>query len=102
MDKRTRGIIATVAAVILCGCPGLVGLCSGAIFALAGVIPGSEIDVFGSNDPAAAITTGIVTLCVSIIFIAIPIVVGFLMLREKPLDAIEGEIIDEEIPGGDL
>lgn len=102
MDKKTQGIVATVAAVILCGCPGLVGLCSGAIFALAGVVPGSEIDVFGSSDPAAAITTGIVTLCVSIIFIAIPIVVGFLMLRENPLDSIEGEVIEGEIPGEDL
>ncbi|MBC8496289.1 MAG: hypothetical protein H8D37_01385 [Chloroflexi bacterium] len=102
MDKKTQGMIATVAAVILCGCPGLVGVCSGAIFAFAGVVPGSEIDVFGSSEPAAAITTGIVTLCISIIFIAIPIVVGFLMLREKPEDVIEGEVIEEPIPGEDL
>ncbi|MBM3144202.1 MAG: hypothetical protein FJ010_04365 [Chloroflexi bacterium] len=100
MDKKTKGIIATVAAVVLCGCPGLVGLCFGVLFAIAGFVPGSEIDVFGSSDPGAAITTGIVSICVSIIFIAIPIVVGFLMLRKKPGDVIEGEV--EPIPGDDL
>lgn len=102
MDRKTTGIIATVAAVLLCGCPGLVGLCSGAIFAIAGFVPGSEIDVFGSSDPQAAITTGIVTLCVSILFIAIPIVVGFLMLRNKPEDDVLEGTIQEEIPGEDL
>jgi hypothetical protein len=107
MDKKTQGIVATVAAVILCGCPGLVGLCSGAIFAFAGVVPGSDIDVFGSSDPSSAITTGIITLCVSVIFIAVPIVVGFLMLRnQSDDDIIEGDdgedVVEEPIPGDDL
>ena len=102
MDKKTQGILATVAAVILCGCPGLVILCSGAVFVLTGVIPGSDIDINGSSDPAAAITTGVVAMCISIFLIAIPIVVGFLMLRKKSLDPIEGEIVAEEIPGDDL
>ncbi len=90
MDKKTTGIIATVATVLLCGCPGLFGLCFGATSALAGMMPDAEIDVFGSSDPSSAITMGIVTLCGSIIFIAIPIVVGFLTLRNKP----EEDVID--------
>ena len=93
MDKRTTGIVATVAAVVLCGCPGLFGLCFGGISAIAGFIPGADIDIFGSSDPSSAVTMGIVTLCVSIIFIAIPIVVGFLMLRNKDEEA---ELLDEE------
>lgn len=102
MDKKTVGIIATVATALLCGCPGLFGLCFGATFAIAGFIPGSDIDIMGSSDPQAAITTGIVTLCVSVIFIAIPIVVGFLMLRKKPEDEILEGAVQEEIPGNDL
>ncbi len=103
MDQKTKAIIATVAAVLLCGCPGLVGLCSGATFVMAGVVPNSEIDIFGSSDPGAAITTGIVTLCLSVLFVAVPIVVGVLMLRNKSSeDVVEGEFTEEPIPGDDL
>jgi hypothetical protein len=84
MDKKTTGIIATVAAALLCGCPGLASLCFGAFFALASQIPGAEIDMFGSKDPAQALNYGIGGVCVGIVFIIIPIVVGFLMLRKKP------------------
>ena len=84
MDKRTTGLIATIATALLCGCPGLFGLCLGATSVLASFVPGAEIDVFGSNDPAAATTMGFVSLCLSVIFIAIPIVVGIVTLRKKP------------------
>ena len=87
MDKRTTGIIATVAAALLCGCPGLASLCFGAMFAVVSQIPGAEIDMFGSNSPADALTYGIAGVCVGIVFIIIPIVVGFLMLRKNP-DAV--------------
>lgn len=95
MDKKTTGIIATVAAVLLCGCPGLVGFCLGAISVLASFVPESEIDIFGRNDPQSALTAGIVGICVGILFIAIPIVVGVLMLRKKPTKAIA---FDEPLP----
>jgi hypothetical protein len=84
MDKRTTGLVATIATALLCGCPGLFGLCLGATSVLASFVPGAEIDVFGSNDPAAATTMGFVSLCLSVIFIAIPIVVGIVTLRKKP------------------
>ena len=84
MDKRNTGIIATVAAALLCGCPGLASLCFGAMFAVTSQIPGAEIDMFGSNDPAQALNYGIGGICVGIVFVIIPIVVGFLMLRKKP------------------
>jgi hypothetical protein len=84
MDKRTTGLIATIATAVLCGCPGLFGLCFGGISVLASMVPGAEIDVFGSSDPASATTMGLVSLCLSVIFIAIPIVVGFVTLRNKP------------------
>ena len=89
MDKKTTGWIATIAAVLLCGCPGLFGLCFGAISVTASFLPGAEIDILGSNDPAAATTMGVVFLCLSVIFIAIPIVVGVVTLRKKPGEEAE-------------
>jgi hypothetical protein len=66
MDKKTTGIIVTVVSVLLCGCPGLGGVCFGAVMALAGLVPGAEIDVFGSSDPQSALVTGVVAFCVGI------------------------------------
>jgi hypothetical protein len=85
MDKKNTGLIATIATAILCGCPGLFGLCMGAMFAVVGAIPGSDIDVMGSSDPSAAIGTGLGMLCLGVIFVAIPIIVGVVTLR-KPKD----------------
>jgi len=84
MDKRQTGIIATVVTALLCGCPGLFAFCWGSMAVVISFMPGAEIDVLGSSDPASATTMGIVFLCLSIIFIAIPIAVGFFMLRRKP------------------
>lgn len=84
MDKKTTGTIATVATALLCGCPGLFGLCIGAISTLASFVPGADIDIFGSNAPSSALTMGLVSLCGGVILIAIPVVVGFLTLRKKP------------------
>ena len=95
MDKRTTGIIATVVSVLLCGCPGFFALCFGAISAFASQTPGAEIDVFGSNDPQAAMMMGLLTICIGIIFIIIPIVVGFLTLRRRPMATSPG-------PGADI
>lgn len=84
MDTKTKGIVATIAAVVLCGCPGLFMCFFGATSVFASMVPGADINVGGSNDPAAATAMGIGALCLSLIFIAVPIVVGFLMLRKKP------------------
>lgn len=91
MQNKNTGIIATIAAVVLCGCPGLFMCFFGATSLLASAMPGAEIDVFGSNDPAAGTTMGFVFLCLSLILIAIPVVVGFFMFRKKP-DAIADEV----------
>ncbi len=87
MDKKTGGIIAFVATIVCCGLPGCFSLCMGLMFAVAGGIPGANIDIGGSNDPKAAIGTGIAMICASIILIAIPVVVGFFTMRNKPASA---------------
>jgi len=91
MDKKTIGIIATIATGLLCGCPGLFGLCLGLTSVAASFIPSAEIDIFGSNDPASATVAGFVALCLSLIFIAIPIVVGVETLRNKPQLPVDNE-----------
>ncbi len=82
MDEKTKGILATLAATLLCGCPGLFGLCLGATSAVAAFSPGAEINVFGSSDPQSALMMGLVSLCLGVIFVAIPVVVGMKMLRK--------------------
>jgi hypothetical protein len=95
MDKRTTGIVATIATALLCGCPGLFGLCFGAFFAVISQIPGADIDVYGSNDPTQALTTGLLMFCGGVLLVAIPVVVGVLMLRNKPAPP---PVSDEPLP----
>ena len=94
MNNRNTSLIATIAATVLCGCPGLLGLCFGLTSLFASFVPGAEIDVFGSSDPQAATTMGLVTLCLSVIFIAIPIVIWF-VTRPK---ATAGSSDNEPLP----
>ena len=93
MNNRNTQLIATIAAVVLCGCPGLFGLCFGLTSVFASFTPGAEIDVFGSSDPQAATAMGLVTLCVSVIFIAIPIITWFVTRRKEPVSLPDGEAI---------
>jgi hypothetical protein len=87
MDKRTTAIIATVVTGLLCGCPGLAILCYGAFAVPTSFVPGAQIDVFGNNDPRSLLTSGIVGLCLGILLIAIPVVLGFTTLRNRPAAA---------------
>ena len=95
MDKKQVGIIATIATALCCGCPGLFSMCWGGLAAVISFMPGADIDIGGSSDPQAALFTGIGALCGGIIFLAIPIVVGFVMLRKKPEEAA---VVSEQIP----
>lgn len=79
MDTKTKGIIATVAATLLCGCPGLF-LC---IFGAATAFGGGTYTL-GNDAGNIPPTYGYVFLCLSLLLIAIPIVVGVMMLRQKP------------------
>jgi len=85
MDKRQTGIIATVATVLLCGCPGLLAFCWGSLSAVISFVPGADINIGGSSDPRSALFAGLGSLCVGILFIAIPVAVGFFTLRQKPI-----------------
>ena len=95
MDKKTTGIIATVVTALLCGCPGLASLCWGVIAAVASFVPGANIDIGGSSDPKRALFTGLGAACLGIVFVAIPVVVGVVMLRKKPSPEI---VSNEPLP----
>jgi len=88
MNKKTGGIVATIVAVLLCGCPGLCLCLIGAITA-AGRMPLTSDFPYTSDfgnpySEMAPSYLGFVLLCLALIFIAIPIVVGVLTLRNKP------------------
>jgi hypothetical protein len=96
--KKTGAIVGTVVAAVICGCPGLIGLCWGATSAIVSQIPGANINIGGSSNPTTALLTGIGTLCGGIIFIAIPIVVGVLTLRTKKPAAASVEVLPPSDP----
>jgi hypothetical protein len=84
MENRTAAIIATIAAVILCGCPGLFLCVFGAVTAT-GNMPYSVTGLSGTTSTGYMSTSwGFAMLCVALIFILIPILVGFFTLRKKP------------------
>ncbi len=75
MTNKNTGIIATVAAVLLCGCPGLF-LC------LFGALTAAGQGTF--NDASLSPSVGFALVCFALILILIPVGVGFFTLRKKP------------------
>ena len=82
MDRKTTGIIATTATALICGCCSLFG-CFMGIGALTG---NGTLDLGGTTQPMPP-SYGYVFLCLSLLFIAVPFVVGFVTLRKKPEEA---------------
>jgi len=82
LQNRTLGILATVAAVVICGCAGLFALIFGALGVLQ--VPfETTLNGVQSSTPLPP-TVAYVLLCLSLILFAIPVVVGFLTLRSRP------------------
>jgi len=83
MNNKNTGLIATIASALLCGCPGLF-LCIFGVVAATGNLPYNTelngITQSGTVPPAV----GAVLLCLSLLLILIPVVVGFVTLRKKP------------------
>jgi uncharacterized membrane protein len=83
MDKKTTAILVTVLAIVLCACPGLFALFFGGMFALVSVIPGANIDMFGSSDPQSALNFGIGGLAVGLVLVLIAVVAIILAWRHR-------------------
>ena len=79
MDKKTTGIVVTVATALICGCCSLFMCIMGF-----GTITGNGTYDLGSSGGAMPPAAGYAFLCLSVIAIIVPIVVGFFMMRKKP------------------
>ena len=79
--SKTGAIIGTIASVLLCGCPGIIACIFGIMIA-AGVPFDTTVNGYTSTQ-ALPVGYGIGLLCASVIFVAIPVVVGVLTLRTK-------------------
>ena len=75
MTNKNTGIIATIAAVVLCGCPGL-------FVCLFGALTAAGQGTF--NNAPLSPSVGYVLVCLSLILVLIPGAVGFFTLRKKP------------------
>lgn len=92
MDKKTTGMIATVATALICGCCALFACIMGF-----GTITGNGTFKLGGTTQPMPPSYGYVFLCLSVLFIAVPVVVGFVTLRKKPADAVT-PVSDEPLP----
>ena len=89
MENRNLGIILTLVTVLLCGIPGLVSICSGITIAF---------NNRNFADPVIAVLFTVSLLCTGLIFVAIPVVAGFLTFRVRSRSAVEELSKDEPIP----
>jgi TRAP-type C4-dicarboxylate transport system permease small subunit len=77
MNKRTLGLVATGAAVVFCGCPGIFFSISVFTNTLNAPTEGEPINI------GIAVLTGIFSLGIAFFMVLVPIVIGWLTLREK-------------------
>jgi len=86
MEKKTVGLIATIGTTLACACPGLC-LCVWGGMGLSGTPITTTI---GNQETVAPMNTGLAIglLCVSVIAIATPAVVGFFTLRNTDEDGV--------------
>ena len=96
MDRRTSSIVGVLIASVLCGLPGLAGLCFGPLVILGSLLPDSSVDPASTN---LVIGIGIAILCLSVVFVATPIAIGILTLKGRKQKAID---FDEPIPKNDF
>ena len=87
-ESKTGAIIGTIAAILLCGLPGLCLLCPAGVAALAGWVNNSNV---GFELPP---WSGVAFLCLAVIFIAIAVLVPVLTLRKKKPAPEASPVID--------
>ncbi len=90
MQNRTAAIIITVVVALVCLCAAIVACVWGVLG-----VTGAPIDLSQNGLPAGTTTmpagAGIALLCLAVVFIAIPVAVGFFTLRRKPAAAAASE-----------
>jgi hypothetical protein len=91
VEKRTLGIILTSATALFCGCPGIFICLFGGLSAAG--LGTYTTDVLGTTGAGNMPTwSGYGLLCLGLILVALPIVIGVLMLRKPktttPVDVV--------------
>ena len=94
-NNKNIGIVATIVTVVLCGLPALIGLCLAMSFLYSGVTAGGGVVEMTGDEQTNLLVSGVATLCISVVFLLIPILVGFFTFRKKPTPK---PVIDEPIP----
>lgn len=79
MDKKTVGLIATIGTALFCGCPGIF-LC---LFGVVSAVGGGTFEL-GEQSGNIPTTTGYLLLCLGLLLMVVPVVVGFFTLRKQP------------------
>lgn len=82
MDKKTIGLIATIGTLFVCACPSIF-LCVWGVIGVTGVPIDQTFNGQTTSQPMP-IALGVVLLCLSIIGLLTPVVIGFITLRKKP------------------
>jgi hypothetical protein len=95
MENRTTAIILTVVAVLLCGCPGICACLGGGAMAISGE------DFYLDNYTSIPAWTGLLALCLGVLLMVVPVVVGILTLRQKPAESIVAESLSVDLPSMD-
>jgi hypothetical protein len=95
MDKRT-GLILIAVSSILCGLPGLCGICLGSVSAWGATLPDATVE-----DPALSIGLGLAMLGVGLLFLAIPVIIWLVVLRQRPVEKAVSDFA-EPIPDEDF
>jgi hypothetical protein len=91
VDKRTLGIILTIVTVLFCGCPGIFICLMGGLTAAG--LGTYTTDVLGTTGVGELPTGyGYGMLCLGLVGIAIPIIIGVVMLR-KPKAVSPADIV---------
>ena len=86
MKKKTVGLIATIGTTIICACPSLFLFLIGAL-GLSGAPFSSSVNGEATSQPMDT-SVAITMLCVSLIGLATPVVVGVLTLRDREPEII--------------
>jgi hypothetical protein len=82
MNNRTVGIVATVLSALVCGCASIFACIWGVIS-----LTGAPINVTSNGEQSVQTlppAVGAALLCLAVLLVAIPVIVGFVTLRKKP------------------
>jgi hypothetical protein len=80
MNNKNLGIIITIVTILLCGLPGLISICSGVVLAF---------NTSNFDEPLVGAIFTLSSLCIGLIFVAIPVTAGLITFRNRSQEVIK-------------